>query len=192
MRNLYSKNLNSTLVTSTNFYKPQSYLNVFNAFRADFQDFNFLSTASKESTDGTNFVNAEDFNFALTSDSNNEENQNLRITNPLTLRTTTRNSIVNFNALQKVFRARFEDGRSNATLGQFSQVSSVQPFLNTDRVAYESLLGKTKNNFFNVNFFTNNSLNVFNELSSSLTSLNFQFFDFPFLLSAKSDMSRYM
>ena len=191
MRNIYSKNLNNTMLVSSSFYKPQSYLNVFNAFRADFEDFNWLSNSAKTSTE-TDLSNFENFNFNLLNTSNNDESQNLRISNPLTLRTTTRNSIVNFNALQKVFRARFEDGRSNATLNQFAHLSSTQPFLNTDRVAYESLLGKTKNNFFNVNFFTNNSLNILNEFSSSLTALNFQFFDFPFLLSAKSDMSRYM
>lgn len=35
-------------------------------------------------------------------------------------------------------------------------------------------------------------LDVLNNLSSYTSSLNFNFFDFPFLVSAKSDMSRYM
>jgi len=121
-----------------------------------------------------------------------EGTKSTRVSNPLTLRVTTRNSIVNFNALQKVFRARFEDGRANANLTQFAEVASIQPFLNTDRVNYEKLLGKTKNNYFTVNFFNNQTLNIFNTLYSSLSSLNFHFFDFPFLLSAKSDMARYM
>jgi hypothetical protein len=134
MRNLYSKNLSNTMIVSSSFYKPQSYLNVFNAFRADFEDFNWLTNSAK-SLDEANLSNLDDFNFTALNDSNNDETQNLRISNPLTLRTTTRNSIVNFNALQKVFRARFEDGRSNATLNQFAHLSSTQPFLNTDRVA---------------------------------------------------------
>jgi hypothetical protein len=122
----------------------------------------------------------------------NLDNQNFRISNSLTLRSTTRNSIVNFNALQKVFRARFEDGRANVNLNQFSELTSTQPFLNTDRVNYEKLLGFFFLNFFNINFFNHTSLNIFNEFSSSLSAINFHFFDFPFLLSAKSDMSRYM
>jgi hypothetical protein len=108
------------------------------------------------------------------------------------LRTTTRNSIVNFNALQKVFRARFEDGRANSSLSQFAELSTKQPFLNTERVNYENLLGKTKKSFFKVNFFHNNALNIFNTTYSAFSSLNFHFFDFPFLLAAKSDMARYM
>ena len=123
---------------------------------------------------------------------NNDDSKFLRLTNPLTLRSTARNSIVNFNALQKVFRARFEDGRANANLNQFSELTATQPFLNTNRVNYETLLGKTKDTFFNINFFNNLNLNLFNTFSPSLTSLNFHFFDFPFLLSTKSDMSRYM
>jgi hypothetical protein len=66
-------------------------------------------------------------------------NQEFRITNPLTLRSTARNSIVTYNALQKVFRARFEDGRSHASLNQFASLSNEQPFLNTSRVPYEAL-----------------------------------------------------
>jgi hypothetical protein len=116
----------------------------------------------------------------------------VRLSSPLTLRSTTRNSIVNFNALQKVFRARFEEGRANATLAQFSELSTTQPFLNTERVEYEKLLGKTKKTFFNINFFHNNTLNVFNTTYATFLSLNFHFFDFPFLLAAKSDMARYM
>jgi hypothetical protein len=54
------------------------------------------------------------------------------------------------------------------------------------------LLGKTKNNFFDTNFYALSTLKVLNEFNSTLTALNYHFFEFPFLLSAKSDMSRYM
>ena len=64
------------------------------------------------------FLNANQLNIT-----NDEDEKSVRISNPLTLRLTARNSIVNYNALQKVFRARFEDGRANVTLQQFSQLS---------------------------------------------------------------------
>jgi hypothetical protein len=168
-------------------------LNVFNAFRADFEDFNFFTSGDKvEQGENFNPLNNEDLSFLNTNISTDDSLKSTRISNPLTLRVTTRNSIVNYNALQKVFRARFEDGRANANLNQFSELSSTQPFLNTERVSYEKLLGKTKTNFFDINFFNNSTLNLFNNLSSSFSSLNFHFFDFPFLLSVKSDMARYM
>jgi hypothetical protein len=120
------------------------------------------------------------------------ESKELRLTNPLSLRSTARNSIVTYNALQKVFRARFEDGRAHASLNQFAALNTEQPFLNTARVPYESLLGKTKNTFYRVNFYNNDILDLFNSLYAVTSTSNYHFFDFPFLLSAKSDMSRYM
>jgi len=174
------------------FFKLQSYLNIFNAFRANFEDFNWLNTVSKDLTKKN--INALNINISLTNflNKHHEDIGLSKLSNPLTLRLTTKNSIVNFNALQKVFRARFEDGRSNTGLAQFSELYSTQPFLNTNRINYEDLLGKTRNNFFNNNFFNNNIINIFNLFYSSTSSLNFNFFNFPFLLSAKSDMSRYM
>jgi len=121
-----------------------------------------------------------------------EEDQNFNLTNPLLLRTTTRNSIVTFNALQKVFRARFEDGRSNASLEQFSGLELGQPFLNLERIPYENLLGKSNNSFFKVNFYTNLYSNLISPTNTPSKMINYQFFDFPFLLSSKSDMGRYM
>jgi len=54
------------------------------------------------------------------------------------------------------------------------------------------MLGKTKNNYFSTNFYNSNVLDILNKIVSSDLSLNYHFFDFPFLLSNKSDMSRYM
>jgi hypothetical protein len=108
------------------------------------------------------------------------------------LRSTTRNSIVTFNALQKVFRSRFEDGRTHTSLGHFSELAPHQPFLTGSRVGYEKLLGKSKSSFFTTTVLFSKPLNHLNIFNSLLTSLNFPFYDFPFLLSAKSDQSRYM
>jgi len=54
------------------------------------------------------------------------------------------------------------------------------------------MLGKTRNSFFDTTFYNYNILEVLNTLSAYTSSLNFNFFDFPFLLSGKSDMARYM
>merc|ERR1712078_330367 len=108
-----------------------------NSFRADFEDFNFFSSSTKsEQYKLYNPLNNEDLSFLNNNMSADDSLKSTRISNPLTLRVTTRNSIVNYNTLQKVFRARFEDGRANANLSQFSELSSTQPFLNTERVSY--------------------------------------------------------
>ena len=179
-------NLNSTLFTSLPVSSTTSYLGTLNSFRADFDDFSWAKNNYQGSLKPwTSDIDLLDYRYDL-------NNQEFRLTNPLTLRSTARNSIVTYNALQKVFRARFEDGRSHASLNQFASLSNEQPFLNTSRVPYESLLGKTKVNFYKINFYNNEMLELFNNLYASAGVVNYQFFDFPFLLSAKSDMSRYM
>ena len=115
-----------------------------------------------------------------------------RFSNPIRLRSTARNSIVTYNAFQKVFRHRLEDGRSNIRLGQFANVRVTQPLMTGNRVAYERLLGKNKESFYNTTFYSNNSLAVLNDLASANNSLNTYFFDFPFLLSALSDSAHFV
>jgi hypothetical protein len=124
-------------------------------------------------------------------DSDSTDTNSSRFTNPIVLRSTARNSIVTYNALQKVFKARYEDGRSNIKINHFADVRSNQPFLTDSRVSYEKLLGKNKESFYNTTFYKNNLFPVLNDLSSYNSSLNFYFFDFPFLLSLKSDPSHF-
>jgi hypothetical protein len=122
----------------------------------------------------------------------NDPQSNLtRFSNPITLRSTARNSIVTYNALQKVFKARFEDGRSNTKIVNFGNLAVAQPFITTGRLPYEKLLGKNKDSYYNTTFYKNNTFKVFNDLASNTNSLNYYFFDFPFLLAGKSDPSRY-
>jgi hypothetical protein len=134
----------------------------------------------------------------VTSESNIEDNlneglnNNVRFSNPITLRSTARNSIVTYNALQKVFKARFDDGRSNIKINHFADVRSKQPFMTDGRLPYEKLLGKNKESFYNTTFYKNSNFPIFNDLSSYSNALNFQFFDFPFLLSLASDPSHFV
>jgi hypothetical protein len=196
LRNLFSQNLTSTFNVGLSFYKSQSYLNVFNAFRADFEDFSWTnSTLNKSLTSESTTILNDDLSLTSLKElpfSADFNESSSRVSNPLTLRSTARNSIVTFNALQKVFRSRFEDGRSNASLQQFSELKTHQPFLTPDRVGYEKMLGKTRTSFYDSTFYTSTTLNILNDFSSLFSSLNFNFFDFPFLLAGKSDMSRYM
>jgi len=108
------------------------------------------------------------------------------------LRAPVKNSIVTYNAIQKVYKTRFDENRSNTKLNDFSNFYVKQPFISSQRVPYEKLLGKTKENFFKINFYKNSFHKYFNNFYDSSTSLNFYFYDFPFLLALKSDASRYL
>jgi hypothetical protein len=122
----------------------------------------------------------------------NTDNTELRSTNYLKLRSTTKNAIVTFNALQKVFRPRFDEGRSNVRFSDLSNTSVKYPFLTEQRVSYESLLGKNKESFFNVASYKNYLTNSYSTLGSVFNSLNIYFANIPFLLSMQSDASRHM
>jgi hypothetical protein len=67
------------------------------------------------------------------------------------LRGSARSAIVTYNAIQKVFKSRFDEGRSHARLQDFSNSHVTHPFLTEKKTPYESLLGKNKDSFFNVN-----------------------------------------
>jgi hypothetical protein len=100
--------------------------------------------------------------------------------------------MVTHSSLQKVFRTRFDENRSHAKLTDLNHSYEKQPFVDSSRVNYENLLGKTKENFFRNNLFKNNFKLFINNFYEISTSLNYYFFDFPFLLALKSDASRYM
>ena len=180
---LFNKNSSFLLNNNFNFIYPQSYLSVLNNFRADYEDFNWFVNLPIE--DVTSNLNIED-------ELHEGLNSNIRFSNPITLRSTARNSIVTYNALQKVFKARFDDGRSNIKINHLSDVRSKQPFMTDTRVPYEKLLGKNKESFYNTTFYKNNNFPVFNDLATYSNSLNFYFFDFPFLLSLASDPSHFV
>jgi hypothetical protein len=128
--------------------------------------------------------------FSLNSDLNNSNL--IRFNNSINLRNTVKNSIVTYNAIQKVFKTRFDESRSNAKLNSISDLYTKQPFISSSRIQYEKLLGKTKENFYKINFYKNSFQNYFNNFYDASSSLNFYFYDFPFLLAMKSDSSRYL
>jgi hypothetical protein len=130
--------------------------------------------------------------FTFNLDLNTSEVKNLRFSNYLNLRSSIKNSIVTYNAIQKVFKARFDEGRSNAKLLDFGNFYDKHPYVTTPRIHYEKLLGKNKESFFKINLYKSNFFNFFNKLYATSASLNFYTFDFPFLLAMKSDASRYL
>ena len=172
LTNLFNSSSSILLNYNTNFIFPQSYLSILNNFRGDFDDFSWYSN---------NIQSNPIF------DINQSTLDSARLSNPISLRSTAKNSIVTYNAYQKVFRTRFEEGRSNTRLTNFADLNVKQPFMTDGRISFEKLLGKNKEGFYNSTFYTNNSFKVLNDLADANNSLNFYFFDFPFLLSAISD-----
>lgn len=155
---------------------PSSYATVLDSFRADFEE-NSWNLDSEE-----NLVNFNDLN-----------NNNLdTITNNLKLRSTAKNAIVTYNAIQKVYKSRFDELRSNINYGDFTNSFIKYPFLMEKKSPYENMLFKNVNNFYNANFYSKVFKNNYSSLVTIFNLNNMLFLDIPFLTSMKSDAARYM
>jgi hypothetical protein len=188
-----NQNNTTPLAVSSDYLYPQSYVSVLNNFRADFDDFSIHSESSSDNI-LTNSLMTDDIDdtdlMTITAESVFTNNTN-RFSNPVTLRKTAKNSIVTYSAIQKVFRARLEEGRSNIKLSHFSDLYIKQPFMNESRIPYEQLLGKNRTSYYNNTFYNSSHLQSYNQFSTLSNSLNTWFYDFPFLLGMVSDGTRH-
>jgi len=114
-----------------------------------------------------------------------------RLSNPATLRPSVRNSIVNYNAFQKVFKPRLDEGRAHVQSSSFSDLGQKQPFLSDSKVPYLQLLGKNRDSFFETPLYYNSTHKNFNAAASLIDALNTPMYDFPFLLARTSDTTRF-
>ena len=171
-----SNYLNTSLINNTTIV-PLSYVQVMDSFRADFED---------------NGLNSDYNSNSLFEEHGINTGEDMRIFNPIKLRSTVRNSMVTFNSIQKVFKSRYDEGRSNARLQDLSNSYSTHPFLTEKRSNYESLLSKNSESFLNINFYNSKIRNINPLLSSLWNSTNIYYLDLPFLVSKFSDSSRYL
>lgn len=177
---IYLLNYKHALNYSINAVLPISYATILDSFCAGYED-------------SYNYV--DDFNDEKLNWSNNNNlvlNSDLRLSNPFKLRGTAKSAIVTYNAIQKVFRSRFDEGRSNTRLQDFSSSFVKHPLLTDSRINYESLLGKNKESFLQLSSFNQNIKPNINNLYLLINTTNVYFMDLPFLMSLKSDPSRYL
>ena len=118
--------------------------------------------------------------------------KSLRFSNYLVLRASSKSAIGNYNSYQKVFKTRFDENRSHAKVSDLANLYVKQLNISAAKPKYERLLGKNKENFFQTHLYKNELITNFNSLYDSFNSINFYFFDLPFLLALKSDASRYL
>lgn len=173
-------------------FTPRSYISVFNAFRSDLEDFQFYAPES------LNFQQplTELFTVNIAIDNalnsaNTCNGANFRTSNPVYLRSSVRNSVVNSNAFQKVFKPRLDESRALVNSSSFAELSVNQPFLSDKLIPYFQLLGKNRTNFFATPFYFSRKNTVFNVLHPLLVNTTSSFYDFPFLLSKTSDTMRF-
>ena len=172
--NLLAKN-NLISNISLDYIQPYSYAKVVDPFRADYEDllWNFDSQH-------TNFS------------SSIEDSLSARVSNPMKLRTTTRAANISYSAMQKVFKSRFDEGRAHTRMSDFSNSYTSHNFITAPKASYSAMLSKNQNYFFDVNLYSQSYANNTSILSSVYNSLNSTHIDIPFLISTKSDSSRFL
>jgi heme/copper-type cytochrome/quinol oxidase subunit 2 len=173
---LHFKNYKNLLTLDVPSLSTQSYTRTIDPFRADYEDIVW----NYDSSD-TNGLFSENLDL-----------DDSRISNTMKLRSTSRNSIVTYNAMQKVFKSRLDESRSNSRLQDFSNSYITHPFISESKTPYESMLAKNKESYFSPQLYSMSKNDNFNTLFSVWNSLNNNYLDIPFLMSAKSDPSRYL
>ena len=114
------------------------------------------------------------------------------VTNPVKRRSTLKNLMVTYAALQKVYRSRLDEGRSNIHPALLAQTYIKYPLLIESRNNYEGILSKNTTAYFGPMFFTKIQDKKSTSFSKVLNTNSFILLDIPFLLSLKSDASRYL
>jgi len=186
--NYVNTKLNNHLLSTghQNLINTSTWLNLSNSYIHVFSNF----TAVKE--DNLWVQNKINPVSTYMTDLNNLNPNNFRLYNSVKLRSTVKNSIITYNAIQKAFKSGLDEGRSNSRLIDISDPFSTFLFLSTKRIAYESLLSKNNVNFFS----TQNSVAYFKNnitvLTKLINSLNIFFTNLPFLVSTQSDAARYL
>jgi hypothetical protein len=173
---LYDSNYQNTSLTSYKYLVPTTYTTVLDSFRADYDDYNW------------NF----DHEYSLEDTTSNEHALSTSLTNKIKLRSPAKNAIVNYSAIQKVYKSRFDDFRSNTNFSGFSNSYASYPFITEEKTPYESMLAKNNESFFNINLYNTEPLSTHSIYSNVWNTNNTLFLDIPFLLSMKSDASRYL
>ena len=140
MNYVHTRNYQHLLLNNLSNPVPMSYTGVMDAFRPDFEE-KSTHTDAAPVDENLNYGNSAQH-------TDNSTTSGTNLSNPFKLRSSSKNAIITYNAMQKVFRARFDEGRSHSRLQDFSNSAITHPFLTAPKVPYESLLGKNRSAFF--------------------------------------------
>ncbi len=114
-----------------------------------------------------------------------------KLTNTPVLQFSAKNLTVNQSAFQKVFRSRFDEGRANVSTLTFAPIENSQQFLTDFGVSYNKMLKKNQDYFYSNLLFAKNYHPTTGALNNLIQAQKLPIYDFPFLLSNSSDVTRY-
>lgn len=165
------------------FNQPVSILTAFDTFRNNFENSNILFDMPNP-----NFFNLESYEGILLNFNNNTINTNSQYN----ILYTVKNINNTYNALQKIFRTKIDEMRSHIKLSDYYLSKHKVPFINSNKAPYKELVGKNLNAFVNTQIFKSNLYLPTNKYYFIDNINNTYLYDYPFLLSVKSDAGRYI
>ena len=147
-----------------------------------------LTTRTKYSTNNLYLP----LDLLLHNDYSGKINNRTRFSNSFSTRGAAKESITTYNALRKVFKARFDENRANLRLKTISGLNVTAPYINMPKVNFENLLSKNSAYFVSKVTYQPKLQPNFSQYWVLDSLLNFYMSDLPFLKSLKSDASRYI
>lgn len=98
---------------------------------------------------------------------------------------------MNYNAFQKVFRPRLDEGRAHVQSSTLADLNVSLPFINDSKVPYTQLLSKNKDSFYSTPLYNTRLHRNLNLTSALMGSLSTPMYDFPFLMARTSDTAKF-
>ena len=186
---IFNKSLLNSFEDSTLTWKKNKfYLFFFNNISFNMQ-YNLILNSKLIAEVANNFSDSvEDLLFILSKNTRYsliKSSANLNIRKPL------KSMAVNYNAIHKVFRARFDENRAHVNVAFFNQSLAAIPFIADKKLSYEQLGKKNIIAYSHFNLFKPQIINTSQSYLAFSGALNYYFFEFPLWLSLKSDAARY-
>ena len=114
--------------------------------------------------------------FFLTTQAQNSQ-YSLTLNQLVALRKSAKSLIVTFNAIQKVFRTRFDESRSHTSIRDFSTYKVAQPFISDTRPGYEALITKNNTGYFTANWYVSVLNKLHNNYCNFTAATNYYAYD---------------
>lgn len=185
---------NSNVVTSSNYNSivPVSDQLILSNFWSEYEVNSLSTNLNVISGKGIKGLGGLNMNLLETSPNQPLNNKlNVKFNSNNSMLDTYKGLMVMENAIGKVFRSAFDEGRSNVTFRDFSKINNDLPFLTSNLPNFKKLLHKNNTNFVSTNlYFSKYKININNSFITNISN-NYFTYEFPFFVAFENDSIRY-
>jgi len=184
VHNYYNLNYNNIMNAESQITTNISYLNMANTFKLVPTD-DYLISNMKSSNSNTQ-LNLNYTNFLKSS------TNVLKLTDEIDFLASLKWYTRRLSAIHKVYKSKYDENHSFFQMLDVSNSYLKYPLLSDRKFNYNYLLSKNSEYYFATNLYNIDLLNNFSELFVLSNSLNTYLSDLPFLMSIRTDATRYL